>query len=153
MKLFLVQHGEAKSKGEDPDRPLTDRGVETVQRMALWASRVGIRLAEIRHSGKRRAQQTAEIFAEHLHPSDGVTASEGLGPNDDVHAVAQDLVSETRPLMLVGHLPFLSRLAGLLLTGEPPNEVVRFSNAGIIRLRREEEGWSVDLVVPPDLVL
>ncbi len=34
MELFLVQHGEAKSETEDPERPLTDRGAETVVRMA-----------------------------------------------------------------------------------------------------------------------
>lgn len=152
MDLFLVQHGEAKSKAEDPDRPLTERGVETVRRMAIWASQAGIVLAQIRHSGKRRAQQTAEIFAERLNPGNGVIATEGMGPNDDVHSASQKLASETGSLMLVGHLPFLSRLAGLLLTGDPETEVVRFRNAGIVRLRRDDERWSVDLVVPPTMV-
>ena len=35
MKLYLVQHGEAKSKAEDPQRPLTERGREDVARVAL----------------------------------------------------------------------------------------------------------------------
>ena len=153
MDLFLVQHGEAKSKAEDPDRPLTDRGVETVRRMAVWASQAGITLAQIRHSGKRRAEQTAEIFAERLNPSNGVIATEGLGPNDDVRAVADKLASETGPLMLVGHLPFLSRLTGLLLTGEPEAVVVRFRNAGVVGLRREAGRWSVNWAVPPELLM
>ena len=28
MKLYLVQHGEAKSKAEDSQPPLTERGIE-----------------------------------------------------------------------------------------------------------------------------
>lgn len=153
MELFLVQHGEAKSKAEDPDRPLTDRGVETVRRMADWTSQAGITLAQIRHSGKRRAEQTAEIFAEHLNPGSGVIATEGLGPNDDVHTFVEKLASETGPLMLVGHLPFLSRLAGLLLTGDPEAVVIRFRNAGVIGLRREAERWSVEWALPPELLM
>ena len=33
MRLYLVQHGEAKSEEEDPDRPLTDRGASDVRRV------------------------------------------------------------------------------------------------------------------------
>ena len=153
MDLFLVQHGEAKSKAEDPDRPLTDRGAETVRRMAAWASLVGITIAQIRHSGKRRAQQTAEILAEHLNPANGMIAAEGMGPNDEVRAMADTLEAETGPVMLVGHLPFLGSQAGLLVKGDPESVIVRFRNAGIVCLRREEERWSVDWAVPPELVV
>ena len=38
MKLYLVQHGEAKSKAEDPRRPLTERGKEEVARVAAFAA-------------------------------------------------------------------------------------------------------------------
>jgi len=63
MTLFLVQHGEAKPETEDPERSLTAHGAEIVEQMAGWAARMGIKLDEIRHSGKRRAEQTATIFA------------------------------------------------------------------------------------------
>lgn len=151
MELFLVQHGEAKSKAEDPDRPLTDAGAETVRRMAAWASQRGVSVAQIRHSGKRRAEQTAEILGERLKPPAGVIAVDGLGPNDDVRAVAATLQTETEPLMLVGHLPFMSRLLGLLVVDEPDAAVVRFRNAAIVCLRLQEGSWSVDWAVPPDL--
>ena len=49
--------------------------------MADWAARMGIKVDEIRHSGKRRAEQTATIFAKHLNPSRGVIAVKGLNPN------------------------------------------------------------------------
>ena len=44
-------------------------------------------------------------------------ASAGLVPLDDVHPVGDGLSGETGAIMLVGHLPFLARLAGLLLAG------------------------------------
>lgn len=151
MKLFLVQHGEAKAESEDPTRPLTDYGAETVRRMAAWASQAGVSVAQIRHSGKRRAEQTAELLAEPLRPAKGVIAAEGLKPNDDVHAMAATLAAETEPVMLVGHLPFLARLAGVLVAGEAAAVVVRFRNAGIVCLHREESRWSVDWAVPPEI--
>jgi len=34
MELYLVQHGEATSNTENPDRPLTARGRDDVQRVS-----------------------------------------------------------------------------------------------------------------------
>ena len=91
MILFLVQHGEAKPESEDPERSLTDRGAEVVERMADWAARSGITMDQIFHSGKRRAEQTAAIFAKHLNPSRGMIAVQGLTPLDSVDSVAASL--------------------------------------------------------------
>jgi phosphohistidine phosphatase len=151
MTLFLVQHGEAKPESEDPDRSLTDGGAEVAERMADWAARVGIKVDEIRHSGKRRAEQTATIFAKRLDPSRGMIAAEGLAPLDSVESVAASLQGQQDSIMIVGHLPHLSRLVSLLLIGNPDSVVVRFRNAGIICLSQHEEVWTIDWVMQPDL--
>jgi phosphohistidine phosphatase len=150
MTLFLVQHGEAKPEIEDPERSLTERGIETVGRVAGFAARMGITVDQIRHSGKRRAEQTATGFAKRLDPPKGVIAVKGLGPNDDVTVVAASLQGGPESIMLVGHLPHLSRLVGLLVTGNPDVEVVRFRNAGIVCITQKEEKWAIDCVVQPD---
>jgi phosphohistidine phosphatase len=152
MDLYLVQHGEAKPEAEDPERPLTDQGTETVRGMATWAARVGVRVAQVRHSGKRRAEQTAALLGERLSPPKGVMAVEGLDPNDDPRPVAESLRSGDEPVMLVGHLPSLSRLAGLLVAGNPEGGVVRFRQGGIVCLVREGGQWAVDWAVPPELL-
>ena len=152
MELFLVQHGESKSEADDPERALTERGAETVRRMATWAVRVSVKVAQIRHSGKKRAEQTAAILAEQLHPSKGVLAVTGLNPNDEVHPVAQGLRGEQEALMLVGHLPFLSRLVGLLVVGDPLQEVVGFRYAGMVCLARQDSQWIIRWVMLPELV-
>ena len=153
MQLFLVQHGEAKTKAEDPERPLSDRGAHMVEQMAIWASRAGLEISQIRHSGKRRAQHTAEILARHLKPANGVTATGGLEPNDDVRPIAATLKAEAESVMLVGHLPFLSRLVGLLVAADADAAVVRFTNAGIVCLHRDEGRWLMDWALPPQLAL
>jgi phosphohistidine phosphatase len=152
MELCLVQHGEAKPESEDPERPLTDRGEETVRRMAAWAAQVGLKVDQIRHSGKRRAEQTAALLAERLNPAKGVIAVDGLKPNDDVRPVAEAIPAEQGAVMLVGHLPHLSRLANLLLTGDPEGGVLRFRMAGIVCLSNQEGKWAVNWLMPPDLL-
>ena len=152
MDLFLVQHGEAKSEAEDPERSLTDRGAEAVRRMATWAAQVGVKVDQIRHSGKRRAEQTAALLAEQLSPVNGTIAVTGLAPNEDVRPVAEGLPAELGAVMLVGHLPFLSRLAGFLLTGDPEAGVIRFRMAGSTGLSPPEGPGAVTGVVPPALV-
>jgi phosphohistidine phosphatase len=152
MELYLVQHGEAKSEAEDPERPLTERGTETVRQMAALASQVGVRVTQIRHSGKRRAEQTAALLAERLSPAKGVIAVEGLKPNDDVLPVMESLQGEHEPVMLVGHLPFLSHLASLLMVGNTESGIIRFQQAGIVCLSQVDGKWAVSWVMPPDLL-
>jgi len=60
--IYLVQHGEAESKKEDPERSLTKKGRRDVEKVAVWAAQTGLKIEQIRHSGKRRAAETAEIF-------------------------------------------------------------------------------------------
>jgi len=151
MKIYLVQHGEAEPKNVDPARPLTARGWQDVQRVAAFAARLDLEVHQIRHSGKARAEQTAAILGEALSPPAGVVAVSGLAPKDDVQPVAEMLAQETQPVMLVGHLPFMASLAGLLLVGDADRPVVQFCNAGIVCLTCEEDRWLVAWVLTPEM--
>ena len=151
MKVYLVQHGTAEPKSVDPARPLTKQGRADVERVAAYAARLGLEVGQIRHSGKTRAEQTAEALGAALSPSGGVVAASGLAPNDEVQPVANALASESQPLMLVGHLPFLAHLAGLLLAGDADRPVVRFRNGGIVCLVRKEGRWQVAWVLTPEM--
>jgi len=151
MKVYLVQHGEAEPKSVDPTRPLTEHGRQDTRRVAPFAARLDLGVHQIRHSGKTRAEQTAVILGEALAPPGGVAVVSGLAPLDDVRPVADALAQEWQPVMFVGHLPFLARLAGLLVTGDPDCSVVQFRNAGIVCLVREEDGWLVDWILTPEM--
>jgi phosphohistidine phosphatase len=150
MELYLVRHGQATAKPDDPNRPLTEPGAEVVELVAGFAARAGIRVDEIRHSEKLRARQTAEILAQALQPPRGVNGVAGLNPEDDVRAMAEALKREGGSPMLVGHQPFLGRLTGLLVVGDPDTQIVRFRNASIVRLVYERGSWCVDWVVTPE---
>lgn len=151
MRLYLVQHGEAKSEDEDPERPLTDGGAREVRRVADVAGRAGVvTVGRIVHSGKTRARQTAEAWGETF----GVAADEveGLSARDDPSIWATQVASEQADVMLVGHLPHLARLTGLLVAGDAERPVVAFQHAGLVGLQRDATGWSVFLVLPPGVV-
>jgi len=47
MKLYLMQHGEAKAEAEDPERSLTVRGEEETRKISDTAKRLGIRSLRI----------------------------------------------------------------------------------------------------------
>lgn len=148
-QLYLVQHGKAKSEAEDPARPLTQEGREEVQRVASWMVKLHLPIATIYHSGKLRAQQTAELFAGVLAPA-LVQEIKGLAPLDDP-AVAKTLIEqEEHPLMLVGHLPHLSRLVSVLIGTE--REVVKFQMGGVVALVKTEQGWQVAWMLTPEMV-
>jgi phosphohistidine phosphatase len=149
VRLYLVQHGQATSEEEDPDRPLTEQGADDVRITAHHAVReLGASPQRILHSGKTRARQTAEIWAEEL--DDRAEATEGLAPNDDPALWAERVAAVDEDLMLIGHLPHLGRLAALLVTGDADVTVVAFRPGTVVVLERGDTGWSVIAALPPE---
>ena len=149
-RLYLVRHGEAKPKDEDPERGLTEEGHSNVRKMASWFGASGIRVDEIRHSGKLRAQQTAEIFAEALGTQ--VEAVSGLAPKDDVTSIVTRLESGAGNIMLVGHLPFLERLAALLTAGNADSSNVTLDAGAVLELTMSDDAWRVTCLMQPRLL-
>jgi len=154
MKLYLIQHGEAKSEAEDPERSLTTNGKEEARRISAAAKNLTLRPSKVYHSGKLRAKQTAEIIADALKtPNVPVLPVQGLNPNDDVRPWADRISRETEDLMLVGHLPFLEKLASLLLCGNENARVVLFRYCGVICLdQKEDRRWAVSWILLPEMV-
>ena len=154
MQVYLVQHAEAKREEEDPQRPLTERGWQEIRRVAAFIARAGcVQVARIIHSGKTRAQQTAEVLAEYLCPSAGVSAAEALEPLAAPQLWAARLATAQEPVMLVGHLPHLGRLVALLLCGEEGRQPVTLQMAGVVCLARAESAaWSLQWMIIPALL-
>jgi phosphohistidine phosphatase len=136
MALFLVQHGKSLPKDIDADPSLSEEGTLEAKRIAEVARGYGVHVSEIWHSGKKRARQTADIFAHALDPENGVKAVGGLNPMDDVAAFARHIGNE-EDIMLVGHLPFLAKLTSYLITGTVDRSVFKFQNGGILCLDRD----------------
>lgn len=133
MSLYLVQHGRCRPKTEDPEKSLTEEGKKETERIADVAAGYQVRVSRILHSGKMRAHETAEIFEIRLSPTGGSESCSGMNPMDDVHAFANNLPLD-QDIMLVGHLPFMQRLIGLLVCGDPERTVFKLQNSGILCL-------------------
>ena len=135
--IYLVQHGEAQPKEENPDRPLTDQGAQYAQDLGDFLARAGVRVSTVHHSGKLRARQTAEILAEYLAPGDAADEMEGLGPKDPTAPVRERLLDGDGDVMLVSHLPFVARLAAALVGGDEEQPPVAFTPGTVVAVESE----------------
>jgi phosphohistidine phosphatase len=154
MLLYLSQHAEAKNKEEDEKKDLTQQGLVDIEVVSHHLKRLNVTVQEIFHSGKTRAQRTAQILAEHLQPPRGSTAAPGLAPMDDPEIWAARLADLNENIFLVGHLPHLSKLAALLMAGDKNKTVINFQMASVVQLRRmEPKQWALDWMIVPANIL
>jgi len=153
MKLYLIQHGEAKSEAEDPERSLTSKGEKEIMSVSKAASGLPIIPSKVYHSGKLRAKQTAKIVANVLKiPDLNVQAAQGLNPNDNIHPWAERISKEKEDLMLVGHLPFLEKLTSSLLCGDENARLVLFRYGAIVCLdQKGDKRWAVRWILTPEM--
>ena len=153
MRIYLVQHGKAKPKDEDSDRHLTDNGLQETRKIAEFIRPLGLSVMAVWHSGKPRAVQTAEIFASAMKSEADLIHQHGLAPNDPVKPVIKEIKQAQRDLMIVGHMPFLDKLASKMLVGDEEMEVVAFKNSGIVCLDGDSDReWRLAWIITPDLI-
>lgn len=153
MKLYLVQHGEARPKEVDPERPLTDQGREDVERLTAFLGRAGIQVARVIDSGKLRAAQTADLLAQTMAPLVELETHDNLQPNDDPAAIDWQQATGGRDTLVVGHLPFMARLVALLVAGDADRPVVAYQPGSIVCLESDADGgWVIDWMIRPELL-
>ena len=148
----MVQHGEAESKEQNAERPLSKKGIENAGKLARFLAKAEIQPGRIFCSEKLRAKQTAERLAEKLNPENKVEEIKGIAPLDDPRFAFERVNTAVQPLMLVGHLPHLSKLASLLITGNFEKEVVAFKYSGCVCIEKAQEGWRVKWAVRPEFL-
>lgn len=151
MALYLVQHGKSLPADIDPEQGLSTEGVAETECMAQMAKDAGLKVKGILHSGKPRARRTADILAAALKPAEGTKQAQGLNPLDDVAPWTH--VNPGDGLMLVGHLPFMERLAAFLVSGSHERPIIKFQNSGIVCLDREPSSinWVIRWALVPKL--
>jgi len=151
MRIYLVQHGLAKGQDEDPLRPLADQGLEDITRVAGFLSLFEKPQPQVvMHSAKLRSKQTAEMFAQAWRIAQ-IQESKSLSPHAEPSLWASRLKEMNKDVLLVGHLPHLSKLASLLVCGDADREVVQFRNAGVLCLEKDEANCKVLWQINPTL--
>ena len=152
MFLYLVQHGEAKREEEDPERGLTGKGDLDVRKVAAYVKKMNLSVGRIFHSGKTRAMQTAQIFADYLKAEEGASETGSLAPMDDPAIWAKRISEMQENTMLVGHLPHMVKLAGLLLCGDKEKMFIDFKMGSVVCLTRfDDDRWAMEWMLVPEI--
>jgi phosphohistidine phosphatase len=153
MRVYLMQHGRPLSKEENPERPLSAEGKAEVEGMARFLGKCGLTVEGAYHSGKSRAEETAEIMISTLNPALTPRKKRGLSPLDDVKEIARELEENDMDLLITGHLPHLGKLVSHLVAGIESAPVVTFQQGGVVCLERDQEGrWTVAWMVVPEII-
>jgi phosphohistidine phosphatase len=145
-RLYFVQHGLAENKLDNPDRPLTEEGFNQTRNNARQLLALKAPVSHIFHSGKLRAQQTAEVIASVLNVNK-IDAIDHLSPNDDPALITQEL-NETAALY-VGHLPHLEKLVSMLITGKEAPAILEFQNSAVVCLNKNEDVYKILWYITP----
>ncbi|MCW9024007.1 MAG: phosphohistidine phosphatase SixA [Gammaproteobacteria bacterium] len=154
MKLYLLQHGKAHTAEEDASRSLSQKGVAEITRLAEFLKPKNIAIERILHSGKLRAQQTAEILNKGLVPTIEPEVSNMINPNDDPKAFAWQHESWDQNTLIVGHLPFLAKLVSMLVVNDENQPLLAFQPGTLVCLERSDNNnWQVCGMIRPEMLV
>jgi phosphohistidine phosphatase len=153
MKLYLVRHGDATHLAEEGGRPLSQEGLKEVSIVSKFLGQHPIEIDQIYHSGKLRAEQTANELARAIQPKPSIAVLSGLLPNDDVKPISLYCNDWQKNTMLVGHLPFMGKLASKLLFEKGEADCIHFQTAAVLCLERAAAfRWYINWFLFPSLI-
>ncbi len=136
MELYLMQHGSALPKEQDPDEGLSPEGEAGIHTSGKALNKMGINFDAILSSPKKRSKQTAAIVAEELgFPSEKIIETEkvkAMTPPDETITFLGDYTTCKR-VLVAGHLPSLAEIASSLLT-EGSKATIAFERGGCCRI-------------------
>ena len=138
MKLWIARHGEAEAAGSDDLRALTRRGSEAISELARAAAERGWRPAIIRHSGKKRAMETARILQKHIGGTLEADPLELLLPDSDPQALLEWIDQQSQDVLLVSHLPLVAGIAEALEADLPGG---RFAPGTVLAFEGKNGRW------------
>lgn len=156
VEIYLLRHADAGDptvfRGDDAQRPLSDKGRRQASSMGRFLNRRGFHPDVIVSSPKMRSRQTAELVAAALDTP--VTLDERLGGPLDLDALSEVVAAAAgkRKVLLVGHDPEFSELAAELI-GAPQVALKKGALARIdAPMPFAPGGGELRWLIPPDLV-
>ena len=153
MKLYLVRHGEAVFSEIDQEQSLSPSGISSVKEIAKFLKTHPIVCDVVYHSVKKRAKETAHILLPSLGINVRCEEREGLKPNDPILPLADELLSEREHVMIVGHLPFLSKLASKLILADEGRPIVSFGPSTLVCLSNDEGFYQIKWALSPEFFI
>ena len=121
MDVLILRHGIAVPRGTlgypNDDRPLTEEGIEKMEKAARGMLRVMPDVDVILTSPLQRARRTAEIVASAMHRRATVKFCDELLPGSSMDTLVTLLAkyADRESVMIVGHNPELTECISTLL--------------------------------------
>lgn len=146
MLLLLIRHGIAADQDDEkyPDdtlRPLTPKGRKIQRRLSRRLVKARLVPDRIFSSPWKRAWQTARILVDEAGlPKQSRIVCQALAQPVDLAAFAKEIgqIGADERLALVGHEPWMSKLAAVLLAGDTSNLSVDFPKSGVLGIQADE---------------
>ncbi|NVM21331.1 MAG: phosphohistidine phosphatase SixA [Desulfobacterales bacterium] len=140
MEIYLMQHGPALPKDQDPEEGLSPAGKERIHAGGKALKKMGISFDVILSSPKKRSKETAAIVAEEVgFASDKIVETEKVKamtpPEETVQALSE--LSGAGRVLIAGHLPSVAETASFLLT-EGSKAAVQFEMGGCCCIKVDE---------------
>lgn len=144
MELYIVRHGIAVDREDpkcppDPERYLTEEGVEKTKGVAKGLAALGVTPGLFLSSPYTRAFQTAEIFAETFDYSrQKIRRSELLLPGTEPTLLFRELARERQAssIFVFGHAPHLDDVITTALGAKKHLTSLKKAGVALIELKR-----------------
>ncbi|MDY6838343.1 MAG: phosphohistidine phosphatase SixA [Thermodesulfobacteriota bacterium] len=157
MEIYLMQHGPALPKDQDPEEGLSPDGKSRILASGQALKKMGVSLDAVLSSPKKRSKETAAIVAQEVGFSQEKIAEtkkvKAMTPPDEtIQALAE--LSGAERVLVAGHLPSVAEVASFLLT-EGSKAAVQFEMGGCCRIDVEElptHKGRLRWYLPPDLL-
>jgi phosphohistidine phosphatase len=140
MEIYLMQHGSALPKEQDPEEGLSPDGKARIHASGKALKKMGITFDVILSSPKKRSKQTASIVAEEVEfPPDKIIQTEkvkALTHPEETLAILSEYSGNQR-VLIAGHLPSVAKVASWLLTKDS-KATIEFERGGCCRIDVED---------------
>ncbi len=144
MQLYIVRHGIAIDREDpkcppDPDRYLTEEGVEKTEQVAKGVVALGATPDLLISSPYVRAMQTAEIFAAALeYPKEKIRRTDLLLPGSEAALFYRELAKDKQSatVFCFGHAPQLDDLIAAALGSKHNLTSLKKAGVALLELKR-----------------
>lgn len=149
MKLYIMRHGEAAQTSHSSEQLLTRNGHAGIENLAERLKNKNCHLAQVFHSGKARAQQTAEIVCNALCPDATPRTLDNIKPGDDPAAILPIINGWNEDSLITSHLPFIPNLITLLTATNAHLNSINYEPGTFICLEKNNNVWEIKWVDVP----
>ena len=144
MQLYIVRHGIAIDREDpkcppDPERYLTEEGVEKTKQVAKGVAALGVTADLFLTSPYVRAAQTAEIFGSALeYAKQKIRRTDLLLPGAEPSQLFRELAKDKKPssVFLFGHAPQLDDVIATALGSKKHLTALKKAGVAFVELKR-----------------